>query len=182
MNLRNIQTRSRMQCQQCDSNDTTTFEMVHLSGSQSARISGTVYGFDGDVEWHSGTIRTQTHLAQIAAPPIQPKFWSLMMWLGFVVTILVTVITFAALQIFNYNHPSLSGISPFGKDPFKHIDYFHIADLPYMFAPAIFIVGLITSTKLRNPSYKRERLAYQNQLASWHNSVICLRCGNTWLL
>jgi len=171
-----------MQCSKCYSNDTSTFEMAHLRGSQSGRVSGTVYGYGGDVDWHSGSVQMQSHLAQITAPPAAPKFWSALMWLGFIMTVLATVITFALLQVFNYNHPSLAMISPFGKDPFKHIDYFHVADLPYMLAPAVFIVGLIAGTKLRNPSYKRERLEYQNQLANWQNSAICLRCGNAWLL
>jgi len=87
-----------MQCSKCYSNDTSTFEMAHLRGSQSGRITGTVYGFDGDVDWHSGTINTQTYLAQITAPPAVPAFWSLMMWFGFILSILTAIISGVALS------------------------------------------------------------------------------------
>lgn len=156
--------------------------MAHLHGSQSGRISGTVYGYDGGVDWHSGTMQMQSHLAQVTAPPAAPKFWSALMWFGFLMTLLATVAAFAVLQVFNYNNPSIAKISPFGSEPIKHIDYFHVADLPYMLAPVVFIFGLIVATKLRKPFYKRETRNYQNQLNNWQNSVICLRCGNTWLL
>ena len=171
-----------MRCGKCRSNDTATFEMAHLRGSQSGRISGTVYEYDGGVEWHSGTMQMQTHLAQIAAPPVQPVFWSALMWAGFVLTILTTIVIVAVLREASSSYPSATDVPPFGNDPVHHINRSTASDVPCLLAPIIFIGGLMISTKLRNPSFKRETDIYQNQLANWQRSVVCLRCGNTWLL
>ena len=171
-----------MRCSRCHSDDTSTFEMAYLRGSQSGTISGTVYEFDTTVEWCSANVQLQSHLAKITAPPTQPSFWSVLTWLGFLVTVFLTIVTFLSLQYFLHAHPDVATMSPLGKDPIKHMDYFHLADAPCLFAPAVFIFGLIIAAKLRNPSYKREAENYQHQLSVWQSSVICLRCGNNWLL
>ena len=171
-----------MQCGRCYSHDTSTFEMAHLRGSQSGRISGTVYAFDGDVEWHSANVRIQSHLAQITAPPARPAFWSSMMWLGFVLSILSAIVLGVAISWLNAAFPSLASFAPLGRDPFYHRSYITFGEIYFLVPPAVFFLGLIVFAKLRNPSYKRERQAFENQIQSWQNSVICLRCGNTWLL
>jgi hypothetical protein len=104
-----------MQCKKCHSNDTSTFEMAHLRGSQSGRISGTVYGFDGDVEWHSANVRIQSHLAQVTAPPARAAFWSSLMWLGFVLSILSAIILGVAISWLNAAFPTLASFAPLGK-------------------------------------------------------------------
>lgn len=171
-----------MQCNRCHSHDTSTFEMAHLRGSQSGRISGTVYGYDGGVDWHSGTINTQTHLAQAAAPPVRPAFWSFMMWLGFILSLLTAIITGIAISWLNAAFPSLASFAPLGRDPFYHRSYITFGEIYFLLPPAVFFLGLIVFAKLRNPSYKRERQVLENQMRDWQNSVICRRCGNTWLL
>ena len=171
-----------MQCGECRSDDTSTFEMAYLRGSQSGRISGTVYEYDGNTEWHSGTVRMQTHLAQITAPPAPPVFWSPLMWLGFVTTLLATIVIVAALRSASSDYPPATDSPPFGGDPVRHINRSTASDVPCLLAPLMLVGGLVLCTKLRNPSFKRERQIYENQSATWQKSVICLRCGNTWLL
>lgn len=182
MNSRTVPTHNPMQCNRCHSHDTSTFEMAHLRGSQSGRISGTVYGYDGDVEWHSGTMQIQSHLAQVTAPPVCPAFWSSMMRLGFVLSILSAIVSGISISWFNAAFPSLASFAPLGKDPFYHRSYITFSEIYFLVPPAVFFLGLIVFAKLRNPSYKRERRAFKNQMRDWQNSVICLRCGNAWLI
>lgn len=181
MNSRTVPTHNSLKCNRCHSHDTSTFEMVYMRGSQSGRISGTVHGYDG-VEWHSGNVQMQSHLAQITAPPARRAFWSSVMWLGFVLSILSAIVLGVAISWINAAYPTLASFAPLGRDPFYHKSYITVSEIYFLMPPAVFFTGLIIFAKFRNSSYKRERQAFENQIHDWQNSVICLRCGNAWLI
>jgi hypothetical protein len=154
-----------MQCGDCRSRNTATFEMIQLRQTRSGHYSGL------------RASNSRSHLAQATSLPAYPNFWNGAMWLGTFLAFFLVLANLIIGQIFVLKNPQLAKVSPFGIDPY----YFTVKDFPPISSLIIFFGLIFFFGYFRSKSYKKEELAYKQRVKDWHNSVICLRCGHCWL-
>lgn len=152
-------------CPKCRSSQTASFEMLHQKGTSSGTINASTITVGGDFGLTSGHFNSQSALAQKLSPPVSPKA-------GCGIQILIGIGA-GILGIF------IGGGILEGIDAVVKLSQ----NTSLMVLPFILIVGfLLYGLYLYNRHIQRNKIpVYHEQLEEWTNSMICTRCGFTWV-
>lgn len=155
-------------CPQCQSEQTSSFRMLWMSGTASGNLSGMSVTAGGNVGVFGGSSSQQTVLAQSVAPPSPPPFR------GFLFGCLMPLLLWAVLTpAFNTIYFKLQRALPQVMQIFPphHLLLLGIAVLD------VVIPLVLRALYLR---WRKQRLAPVLQI--WENSWLCLKCGVRWVV
>lgn len=157
-----------MDCPRCHSQNTATFEMVYSGGTSHGGISGRGFSYDNNLGVHTFSGRTfqQTDLAARTTPPASPS--GVKGVLAFVGSFLVLLFGGATVvdgifEILRYVLPVIL------LTPLKWAAVLLL--LVGAAAGAYFAMNFLTKG-----DYER----YEQELADWRESWVCLRCGTNF--
>ena len=143
-------------CPKCACADTQSYEMAYQTGTSSGRINTLSYNADVGFIGTGGTVTNRTMLASQVSPPVASDE-TVEILVGFVLSIILLTIT----SIFLF---SVIGVLGF----------------PLGF---VIIGGLVFGLyKLTKPTRQKNKLNYEQNIAKWSRSWICLRCGASWII
>lgn len=163
-------------CSRCHSDDTSSYEMIYQSGTNTGRFSSVSYNYNVGLISTGGKSKSQSLLAQQVTPPKMPsstgcgKFVLVFLLLMIAATIFLTftisgfVLGGKAFGDFN-GTVIVGGIAAIlgGSLAFVFLKYFSNQ-----------------LDKQNNP--KEQKANWQKEYAKWQNSWLCLKCGNRWFL
>jgi hypothetical protein len=111
-----------MNCSQCGSDSTITFEMAHASGTSTGRMSGLTYTPHGGLGSFGGKTTQQTNLAARTSPPLAPNFLNWLMVLGsfILLYIFIAAIVTNSLVGFLIFFGGLIGLSLWRNKKYQH--------------------------------------------------------------
>ena len=141
-------------CPRCESSDTRSFPMVHVSGTSLARNAQGVL------------FEQQTTLASHVTPPFRPRASHTF----------ALIAGFAALTIATILGILVSSILGSIIDPAKLTAPF------LLFIAASAGASLFAGNKLDLRTHETNMIGYRSALDKWQRSWLCLRCGSNWLV
>ena len=155
-------------CPQCQSEQTSSYRMLWMSGTASGNVSGIGVTAGGNVGVFGGSSSQQTYLAQSVAPPSTPSFRGGVF--GCLVPFIVFLFATTILRlVFTYLRSAAPGlmaaIAPSNAAGF-----------------GLGIVCIFGSLVLRAVylQWRKQRLAPVQE--TWERSWLCLKCGTRWVV
>lgn len=164
-------------CPDCASSDTQSFQMAYQTGTSSGNLSVATYNPHTGFGVGGGKTSNQTILANQVRPPVAPSNSGCANVLAFCLLFLMvfsiswTLPVIIVGKIASVSAPNASGMIT-GAAAILFI------------VPAV-VVAIYAYSYLQKGSAENEKryLAdYQNEIARWSKSWICLRCGCVWLI
>ena len=144
-------------CQRCGSDNTSSFQMIYQSGTQSGNFKALSYGLGTGAIGAAGKTNSQSLLSQQTTPPPMPKLTGSDFIFACIAGIALIVLTQTFLDVIGYDAlPILTIIC--------------------------FIVGFSGLYFFRNEYIKKKKVIWKGDMQKWRNSWMCLKCGNIWLL
>ena len=155
-------------CPQCQSEQTSSYRMLWMSGTASGNVSGIGVTAGGNVGVFGGSSSQQTYLAQSVAPPSTPSFRGGVFGclVPFVVFLFATTMLRVMFAYLSYIAPGLMRvIAPSNAVAF-----------------GVGILCIFGSLVLRAVylQWRKQRLV--PVLETWERSWLCLICGARWVV
>lgn len=153
-----------MTCPSCCSNNTSTFRMSYLKGSRTT----------------SNNYHSESYLSEHLSPPKKPAMSGCLFFILVILSILFTGFVFLKLNVWLVNKPFNLKVDSLGRTSVLGQSFFY-SDITFFLCFLLFLFLFFLILLILRPT-KRARKKYQKELDIWENSMICLRCGNSWVL
>lgn len=157
-------------CPHCQSDHTSSYRMLWMSGTASGSVSGTGITANGQIGLIGGTSSQQTFLAQSVAPPTPPPLRGFLFGclLPFIVCLVLTTMLSALMTMVRLGSPVLAkGLAPL----LSNVSFFWLA-----------ILCIAGSLVLRNVYLQMKKQKLAPVLQTWERSWLCLKCGVSWVV
>jgi hypothetical protein len=145
-------------CPRCESAETRSFEMAYASSTATGSLVATSYNFNIGATLTGGSLTQQSALAAYVTPPRAPRKDAS----------LVVVCGFGALFV-----AAILCAITFG-DAFPAFCFLIVVAATVSATTAVY--------KHQTREFQKAQSIYQEALAYWRRSWICLRCGHRWAL
>lgn len=157
-------------CPQCQSDNTSSYRMLWMSGTASGNVSGTGITANGQIGVFGGSSSQQTYLAQSVAPPTAPPLRGFLFGclVPFIVCLVLTTMLSALMTMVRFGSPALAKVL---APVLSNSLFFWLA-----------ILCIAGSLVLRNVYLQMRKQKLAPALQTWERSWLCLKCGVSWVV